>query len=215
MPNLRTFALCLAAILVSGASLQAQADRRLQIAVTPKWSYYLASNELGSAGAEGAEPIDTEGTSKAAFGAAIDFTRTGSFLGLRISGDRVSDVPLERDDLETGGRMNLTMVSASALVNLWTPPMTGLFHTYLYAGAGLKFYEFETGNAAVPQLSGNRSTPTLHFGGGTFLRLPPLQIVIEGAVYPSWFNADDPELTTSGQLQTDFFVHLGLRIPLR
>ena len=215
MGNLRRVTHCLAAILVSATSLQAQAERGLQIAITPKVSYFLASNELGSAGSEAADPVDTEATSKIAFGAAIDFTRVGSFLGLRISGDRVSDVPLERDDLETGGTMNLTMISASALVNLWTPPMTGLFHTYLYAGAGLKHYQFEEGGAAVPQLNGNRTTPTLHFGGGTFLRLPPLQIVIEGAVYPSWFNADDPELTTSGQLQTDFFAHFGLRIPIR
>jgi hypothetical protein len=215
MGNLRHVTLCLAATLVSATALQAQTDRRLQIAFTPKISYFLASNELGSTGVEGSDPIDTEATSKIAFGAAIDFTRAGAFLGLRISGDRVSDVPLERDDLETGGTMNLTMVSASVLVNLWTPPMTGLFHTYLYAGAGLKNYQFEEGSAAVPQLSGSRTTPTAHFGGGTFLRLPPLQIVIEGAVYPSWFNADDPQLTTSGQLQTDFFAHIGLRIPIR
>ena len=198
---------------VPGAA-DAQESRRLEISIFPKAGWYASGGDLGEIG-DVEEPIRTTVKSGMSYGAALELRRPGSFAALRVSGDAVFNAPIERGDVRTGGDVTIMAFAADALIRTYGETFTSRMNMYLLAGLGVKLLDFTVGPTDVPQISGSRTIPTLHFGAGFFIPAGPLVFGLEAASYAGWFDPDDPQIASGGQAQMDFFLHAGVRIPLR
>jgi hypothetical protein len=104
-----------------------------------------------------------------------------------------------------------TVLAAAADVLVRVLPRSYIISPYLFAGGGLKQYDFTLSQESSIEEFRDESDPAFHFGAGVDLGLGPLALNVEVGDYVSWY---EPDPVVEARPQHDVFATLGLSIGL-
>jgi hypothetical protein len=133
-------------------------------------------------------------------------------FGVRAKADYATGSKIYWDDngiRSEGGEATVLSVAGDVVVRVL--PRSFIVSPYLFAGGGLKEYEFTLSQESSIEAFRNDSDPTFHFGGGVDLGLGPLALNAELGDYVSWF---EPDPTLEARPQHDIFLTIGLSFGL-
>lgn len=119
---------------------------------------------------------------------------------------------LPHTDVLDGADVRIGSVSMTNLVgDLMFRPLPGIIPVspYIFAGGGVKKYNFRDFSTAVLNSSNNTTDPTLHVGAGVEFKLGVTGLVVEVGDYISRF-----ERAGASKLQNDVYGSLGFRVGL-
>jgi hypothetical protein len=119
---------------------------------------------------------------------------------------------LPHTDVMSDADVRVGSVSMTNLVaDLMFRPLPGIIPVspYLFAGGGVKKYDFRDFSTAILNSSDNSTEPALHVGAGVEFKLGVTGLVVEVGDYISRF-----ERAGKSKLQNDGFASLGVRVGL-
>jgi hypothetical protein len=199
-----------AALTLVGAPLQAQ-DDGLDVRLNPRIGLYESLTSLAEVEQAG-ETVAAELGGALALGLSLQIDGGMLPIGVRVNVEYVtgSQVYWENGGIRTE-EGEVTLLTAAGDVMVRVLPRSFVVSPYLFAGGGLKHYDFTLSVDSTIDEFRNESDPTFHFGGGIDLGLGPLALVAEIGDYVSWY---EPDPTLEAQEQHDMFVTVGLSIGL-
>lgn len=121
---------------------------------------------------------------------------------------------LPHTDVESDAGLRIGSVSMTNLVgDLMFRPLPGIIPVspYIFAGGGVKKYNFRDFSTATLSSANNTTDPTLHVGAGVEFKLGVTGLVVEVGDYISRFEAAASGKT---KLQNDAYGSLGFRVGL-
>jgi hypothetical protein len=187
-----------AAIAVSCFALIAAPAEAQFLTVNPRVGLYLPLTDLGEITGE-AVALDQS----LALGLGLELGVPFLPFNLRANLDYASDVAVTQAGIDgAAGRTTLLAVAADAVFRL---PRMVLVQPYLFAGGGLKQYDFDTDD---PSSFRDTSDPTVHLGGGLDLGFRSFSLNAEVGNYISWFELRDGD----SRMQHDLFVMIGFSV---
>jgi hypothetical protein len=179
------------------ALIAAPADAQF-FKVNPKVGLYVPLTDLGEITGE-AVALDHS----LALGLGLELGVPFLPFNVRANLDYASDVAVTQEGIdEEAGRTTLLAVAADAVFRL---PRMVLAQPYLFAGGGLKQYDFKTEDASSFR---DTSDPTVHLGGGLDLGFGSFSLNAEIGDYISWFELQDGD----SEMQHDLFVMIGFSV---
>jgi hypothetical protein len=179
------------------ALVAAPADAQF-LQVNPRIGLYLPLTDLGEITGE-AVALDHG----LALGLGLEFGVPFLPFNLRANLDYASDIAVTQEGFDgDAGRTTLLAVVGDAVFRL---PRIVLVQPYLFAGGGLKQYDFDTDD---PSSFRDTSDPTLHLGGGLDLGFRSFSLNTEVGNYISWFELRDGD----SRIQHDLFVMIGFSV---
>ena len=149
--------------------------------------------------------IETERTGSLALGLGAELGLVGLPFNIRANLDYVTGSEIDAAGTAIDGVDTKILMVAGDLVFRPLPKLI-LIQPYLYAGGGLRQYDFDTDNTEALE---DASDPVIHVGGGLDLSLGSLALNAEIGDYISWYEVRDSEAT-----QHDLFVSVGLVLGL-
>ena len=189
-------AACLLAFAAPVPPAQAQS-----IKVNPRVGLYVPLTDLGELTTT-AGTVVAEKSGSLALGLGVELGLGGS-LGLRANTDYVTGSEIQADGSVSEGTEAKMLVVAGDLVYRPLPRLI-VVQPYLFAGAGLRQYDFSEDNTQALE---DASDPTIHLGGGVDLSLGSLGLNAEIGDYISWYEAQEG---SDAVTQHDMFVSIGL-----
>jgi hypothetical protein len=166
--------------------------------VNPRIGMYVPLTDLGEIAGE-AVALDHS----LALGLGLELGIPFLPFNVRANLDYASDVAVTQEGIdEDAGRTTLLAVVADAVFRL---PRFVLVQPYLFAGGGLKQYDFDTADTSSFRDS---SDPTLHLGGGLDLGLGSFSLNAEIGNYISWYELQQGD----SQIQHDVFIMIGFSV---
>ncbi len=188
-----------AACLLGMAATVSPADAQL-LEINPRVGLYAPLTDLGQAeSTAGAIVADRSGSLALGLGVELGFLP----LPIRANLDYVTGAEVSEEGVSEP--TDATMLAVSADLMIRPLPRIIIIQPYVFAGAGLRQYNFDPSD---PDVSGLRdaSDPTVHLGGGADLELGPLHVNAEIGDYISWYEIQSDET----EMQHDLFVSIGL-----
>ena len=174
--------------------------------LNPRIGLYVPVTDLGSTTTE---TVSLDNSLAVGLGAELSLPALP--FGIRANLDYAtgSKVNTETGGVESEGTETTLLAVVGDLVFRPLPRIVVL-QPYLFAGGGLKMYDFETED---PGAFESESDPTIHLGFGLDFGLGPLSLNAELSDYISWFEvqaATDEE----SEMQHDLFMTIGFAIGL-
>lgn len=186
---------CLLAFAAATAPAHAQG-----IKVNPRVGLYVPLTDLGEASTAAATVV-AEKSGSLALGLGVELGLGGS-IGLRANADYVTGSEIQSDGSVIEGTTKALMVAGDLV---YRPlPRLIVVQPYLFAGAGLRQYDFSEENTQALE---DASDPAVHLGGGVDLSLGSLGLNAEIGDYISWYEAQEG---SDAVTQHDMFISIGL-----
>lgn len=209
MKTLLKSGIAAACLLATTAPLQAQAPG-IDVRLNPRIGLYQPLSDLGEAQAA-ATTTAAELSGSLALGLGVEIDLMLLPVGVRFNLDYAtgSEVQYADDGVTTDPGVETTLLAVVGDVMFRPLPKLILVQPYLFAGAGLKQYDFETSTATAETFQ-DEGDFTLHLGGGFDVGLGPLALNAELGDYISWFELQDAD----SEMQHDLFVTVGFSIGL-
>lgn len=145
-----------------------------------------------------------------AIGLGIEFDFAMLPVGLRANLDYATSSSVNFENSSINDTNETTLLALTGDLIFRPLPRVVVLQPYLFAGGGIKKYDFSWDAASVETIE-NDSDPTIHLGGGLDFGLGPLALNAELGDYMSWFKPADGEDST---MQHDLFVTVGFSIGL-
>lgn len=176
----------------------------LDVKLNPRIGLYVPLTDLGEVGSD-TWALDNS----LAVGLGVELQLAALPFGIRGNLDYAtsSTVNLESGGVEQG-ETDATLLAISADLVFRPLPRVVVLQPYLFAGGGLKQYDFDLGEAGDFESEVDESDPTVHLGVGLDFGLGPLALNAEVADYISWFEITDGD----SEMQHDLFVMVGFSI---
>lgn len=200
----RSTAALAGAVLFALAGTAAAPAAGQALKINPRVGLYVPLTDLGAAEATAGE-ILAERSGSLALGLGVEL----AFLPLNIRAnlDYVTGAEVSEDGVDEPTSSKILAVSADLMIR--PLPRIIIIQPYLFAGAGLRQYDFDPADPSVSQLR-DANDPTIHLGGGADLSLGPIALNAEIGDYLSWYAVQDADT----ELQHDLFVSIGLILGL-
>ncbi|MFW5951482.1 MAG: hypothetical protein ACOCVZ_05135 [Gemmatimonadota bacterium] len=196
-----------AACLVGLAAPAAAQVPGVELTLNPRAGLYIPLTDLGDAGSiMGSMVTEQSGTLALGLGAELRFAGP---VGVRANLDYATGSEISAEGL--GETVERTVVMLAGDLVFRPLPRLVVVQPYLYAGGGLRQYDFDF---ATPQDAGeleDASDPMIHLGGGLELGLGPLAVNAEIGDYISWLEIREG---ADSELQHDLFVSVGVVLSL-
>ncbi|MGK7311930.1 MAG: outer membrane beta-barrel protein [Candidatus Longimicrobiales bacterium M2_2A_002] len=189
--------LAAACLLTLAAPAAAQAPG-VELKLNPRVGAYVPLTDFS----EVTSGIDTERTGSLALGLGAELGLGGLPFNLRANLDYVTGSEIDAAGTTIDGVDTRILMVAGDLVFRPLPKLI-LIQPYLYAGGGLRQYDFDTDDTQALE---DASDPMIHLGGGLDLSLGALALNAEIGDYISWYEVQDSDSET----QHDLFVSVGL-----
>lgn len=168
--------------------------------VNPRIGLYVPVGDLGDVSGE-TIALDNS----LALGLGLEFGLPFLPFNLRANLEYASDVAVTHEGLdEDAGRTTLLAVVGDAVFRL---PRFVLVQPYLFAGGGLKQYDFDI-DSGDPGSFRDSSDPTLHLGGGLDFGFGSFNLNAEVSDYVSWYELQGGD----SQIQHDVFLMIGFSV---
>lgn len=196
MKKMLKTAVAAAFVLAMAAPVAAQAPG-VDLKINPRIGLYAPLTDLANA-PTAAGTVAAEKTGSLALGLGAELGLAGLPFNLRANLDYVTGSEIDAAGSVVDGVDTKILMLAGDLVFRPLPKLI-LIQPYLYAGGGLRQYDFDTDIE-------DASDPMIHLGGGVDLSLGPLALNAEVGDYISWFEVTD----TESEVQHDLFVSVGL-----
>ena len=208
MRSFATAAIVGALFAAAAAPATAQAPG-IELKLNPRIGLYVPMTDLGEqtfGGAATTAKLDNS----LAIGLGAELQLGALPFGIRANLDyaTASKVNIETGGVEEEGS-NTTLLAVVGDLVFRPLPRIVVLQPYLFAGGGLKQYDFETESAGEFE---SESDPTVHLGFGLDFGLGPLALNAELSDYISWFELTEAE--DSSEMQHDLFVTVGFSIGL-
>ena len=200
MRKVVTTVLTAACLLAFAGAAGAQA-----LKVNPRIGLYAPLTDLADAEST-AGTIAAEQSGALALGLGVEF----GFLPLDIRAnlDYVTGAEVTVDGVSGAEESKMLAVSADLMFR--PLPRLIVLQPYVFAGVGLRQYEFEPADASVSQLR-DADDATIHLGGGLDLALGTFALNAELGDYISWYAIQDG---ADAKVQHDVFISLGIILGL-
>ncbi|HUG40554.1 MAG TPA: hypothetical protein VMM12_08720 [Longimicrobiales bacterium] len=205
---MRSFATALfAGALLAGAIPAAAQVPGIELRLNPRIGLYVPVTDLGEF-TSGTGTTTVRMDNSLAIGLGAELQLAALPFGIRANLDYAtgSRVNLESGGVEQEGSEATLLAVVGDLVFRPLPKIVAL-QPYLFAGGGLKQYDFETETAGSFE---SESDPTIHLGFGLDFGFGPLALNAELGDYISWFAFTDQE----SKMQHDLFLTVGFAIGL-
>ena len=203
MRSFATAALVGAALAVA-APAAAQAPG-VELVLNPRIGLSLPVTALG---ATTTETVELENSLAIGLGAELQLAALP--FGIRANLDYATGSHVSRDGVEDEQTETTLLAVAGDLVFRPLPRII-VAQPYIFAGGGLKQYDFQTEGATVGEFEAE-SDPTVHLGFGLDVGLGPLALNAELSDYISWFELSDT--SDESEMQHDLFLSVGFAIGL-
>ena len=203
---MRTFATAalVGAALAVAAPAAAQAPG-IELVINPRIGLYVPVTDLGATTTETVELGNS-----LAIGLGAELQLAALPFGIRANLDYATGSKVSRDGVEDEQTETTLLAVVGDLVFRPLPKII-LFQPYIFAGGGLKQYDFQTEGATVGDFEAE-SDPTVHLGFGLDLGLGPLALNAELSDYISWYELQDA--SDESEMQHDLFLTVGFAIGL-
>ena len=207
---MRSFATAavLGVLLLASAPAAAQVPG-VEIRLNPRIGLYVPVSDLGELAGPGAgTTVKMDNSLAVGLGAELQLAALP--FGIRANLDYATD---SRVNTETGGveeeGAETTLLAVVGDLVFRPLPRIIVLQPYLFAGGGLKQYDFQTD---APESFESESDPTVHLGFGLDFGLGPLALNAELSDYISWFEIRDT--SDESEMQHDLFMTVGFSIGL-
>lgn len=188
-----------ASLLLVAAPLAAQAPG-VDVRLNPRVGLYVPLTDL-TEDAFGTYKLDNS----LAVGLGVEFDFAMLPVGIRANLDYATSSSVDFEDASFSDTNETTLLALVGDVVFRPLPRVVVLQPYLFAGAGIKQYDFSWENAD-PDAIESESDGTFHIGGGLDFALGPVALNAEVGDYISSF---EPEGATDSKLQHDVFVSIG------
>lgn len=178
----------------------------IDIRLNPRIGIYTPVTELT---ADDAEFPNLKADNSLAVGLGIELDLPMLPVGVRANLDYAtgSSVNFDEGELEESNEVTLLAVVGDLIFR--PLPDVAIFSPYLFAGGGLKQYEFSFDQGAGVTGFENESDGTIHVGGGLDFGLGPAALNVELGDYISWYAITDD---SDSEMQHDIFITAGFSI---
>lgn len=188
-------ALALACLLGLSAPAAAQA-----LKLNPRVGVYAPLTDLGNAGSTASDIVaNRSGALALGLGAELRFLP----LPIRLNVDYVTGAQVDESGVSDPTDAKMLAVSADLMLRIL--PRIIIVQPYIFAGGGLRQYNFDPTDASASDLK-DANDPTIHLGGGLDLKLGPLNLNAEVGDYISWYQVQADQ----NDMQHDLFASVGL-----
>lgn len=196
-----------AALVAVAAPVQAQAPA-IDLVLNPRIGLYSPLSELG----ESRDAAVNELTGSLALGLGAELRLAALPFGIRANLDYATGSEISRDGVTEEGSETTVLAVVGDVVFRPLPKLV-LVQPYLFAGGGLKQYDFEYRSFGDLPLDSfeDESDPTVHVGAGLDVGVGPLALNAEVSDYISWW---DVALSDETETQHDLFLSVGFAIGL-
>jgi Outer membrane protein beta-barrel domain len=202
MRSFVTATLVSAGLLAAAVPAAAQAPG-IELKLNPRIGMYVPVTDLGEAASEVYELNNS-----LAIGLGAELQLAALPFGIRANLDYATGSTVSLDGVEDEDTEATLLAVVGDLVFRPLPNLI-LFQPYIFAGGGLKQYDFQVEGAGdFP----SESDPTVHLGFGLDLGFGPLDLNAELGDYISWFELT--EGSDESEMQHDLFVTVGFAIGL-
>jgi hypothetical protein len=188
-----------AAVAVVLAAMAVPADAQM-LRVNPRIGLYMPATDLGEVTGDRVS-LDNS----LAYGLGLELALPLLPFNIRANLDYASEATVTEDGVDQdAGRTTVLAVVGDAVFRL---PRILMVQPYLFAGGGLKQYDFDT---SEPDRFRDASDPTIHLGGGLDLGFRTLSITAQLSDYISWYELQGDDSRT----QHDLFLTLGFSVTM-
>ena len=197
-------------VLVAGSALMVAAPLAAQapgvdIRLNPRIGLYAPLTDL-TEDSFGSYKLDNS----LAVGLGVEFDFAMLPVGVRANLDYATSSSVDFEDTSFEDTNETTLLALVGDVVFRPLPRVVVLQPYLFAGAGIKQYDFSW-EGADPDVIESESDGTFHIGGGLDFALGPMALNAEVSDYISSF---EPEGASDSTLQHDVFVSIGFVIGL-
>lgn len=214
MKNVLQSVIAAACLLLIAVPARAQVPA-IDVRLNPRIGLYEPLSDLGEF-QETASTITAEQSGSLALGLGVELELAVLPVGVRLNLDYAtgSEISQARDLLDSSllrAPVERTLLAVVGDVIFRPLPKIVVFQPYLFAGGGLKQYDFEPTGADPAATFEDESDPTLHLGGGLDVGVGPLALNAELGDYISWYQIQE---AGDSEMQHDLFVTIGFSIGL-
>ena len=203
LPKSAVTAVCLLGL---AAPVAAQAPG-VDLKLNPRIGLYTPLTDLNDSSP--GDVVDTyklDNSLAIGLGLQLDF---GGAWGVRANLDYATSSSVDTEDGSISDTNETTLLAVVGDL-MWRPlPRIVVVQPYLFAGGGLKQYDFEF-EGATPGEFEKQSDPTVHVGAGVDLGVGPINLNAELGDYISWLELTEDD----SKVQHDLFVMVGFSIGL-
>lgn len=192
-----------AVLLAAAAPVHAQAPG-IDLKLNPRIGLYQPLSDLGELNSE---TVSLESSLAIGLGAELQFFALP--FGIRANLDYATGTQLGGENQVVTPTQDATVLAIAGDVVFRPLPNIVLLQPYVFAGGGLKQYDFEPSGVQDMGEFQDTSDPTLHLGFGVDLGFGPLDLNAELGNYISRFDGDGEAKT-----QHDLFLTVGFAIGL-
>lgn len=202
-----------ACLIGMAAPAQAQASG-IDFKLNPRIGLYQPLSSLGEVPQATSDAV-AELTGGMALGLGLEIDMPLLPVGVRLNMDYATGTHVEytEDGLLTESDAETTLLAVVADLMFRPFPRLPLAQPYLFAGAGLKQYDFEPTDADPIGTFEDTSDFTAHLGGGLEIGFGPLMLNAEAGDYISWWE-DQSGSTEGSEIQHDLFLTVGIAVGL-
>lgn len=217
MKNVLTSVITAACLVAAAAPAAAQAPG-IDLKLNPRIGLYAPLTDLGEIRTTAGDVV-AEQSGSLALGLGLELDMAALPVGVRLNLDyaTATDVEVTGDGIgTTADPVETTMLAVVGDIIFRPLPRVVVAQPYLFAGGGLKQYDFEptTDLGGAAETFQDESDFTLHLGGGLDVGLGPLAFNAEIGDYISWFELDTGAGDSESEMQHDLFVTVGFSIGL-
>ena len=190
------------AVCVVGMAAPAAAQAPgIAVKLNPRMGLYVAVTDLGQI-TEATRTIIAAKSGSLALGLGAELDLAVLPVGIRANVDYKTGSNVATRGLTQ--EVEPTMLALAADLVFRPLPKLILIQPYLFAGGGVRQYDFDTENIDVIE---DASDPAVHVGGGLDLTLGPLALNAELGDYISWYEI---QVGADAEMQHDLFVTVGI-----
>jgi hypothetical protein len=205
MRNLAKHFAPLVLLIMAAAPARAQVPG-VEFTLNPRIGLYAPLSNLGDASI-GSTVETFEMQNSFAVGLGAELILPALPFGIRANLDYATNTSVDIEDGTLGDGPNASLLALVGDLVFRPLPSLVVVEPYLFAGGGLKQYDFDTSDAFAGNDS--ESDPTLHLGGGLDFGLGPFGFNAEVGDYISWFELTEG---AGSETQHDVFVTAGFSI---
>ncbi|MFW6205921.1 MAG: hypothetical protein ACOC5I_01655, partial [Gemmatimonadota bacterium] len=174
----------------------------VDVKVNPRVGLYVPLTDLGDAGGT-VGTIAAEQSGTLALGLGVELGFAAAPVGIRANLDYATGSEISAEGVGETAERTVIMLAGDLVFR--PLPRLVVVQPYLYAGGGLRQYDFDVGTLE------DASDPMLHLGGGLDLRLGTLALNAEIGDYLSWLELQEG---MGSEPQHDLFVSVGIVLRL-
>lgn len=201
IPRLALSAACVMAFTAPAAAQAPGVDLKLN----PRVGLYVPLTDLGDAGGT-LGTVVSEQSGNLAFGLGAELNLGVLPVGLRANIDYATGSEVTPEGIGESVQRNVFMLAGDVIFR--PMPTLILIQPYLFAGGGVRQYNFDTDDIAALE---DASDPMVHLGGGLDVTFGPLALNAELGDYISWFEIREG---ADSEVQHDLFVTVGIVLEL-